>query len=157
MTFVKKACLAGAIVLSATGAFAQNNTRAGILSCDVSRGIGLFVVEKQTLVCTFTSEQGGRIDNYTGTIDQYGVTLGAVKAGHLVWAVLAATTGVAKGELAGSYTGVGANASVGVGAGVNVLAGANERALSLQPLSVEGQAGINIAGGVTRVTLVSAD
>ena len=79
-----------------------------------------------------------------------------VKEGHLVWGVVTAASGVPKGALAGTYAGVGANASLGVGAGANVLVGGSDKAFSLQPVSVEGQQGINIAGGVTTVTLVAA-
>lgn len=143
----------GALVLTSFAANAQHNTQVGILSCDVSKGIGLFVVEKQTLACTFVPTKGGAPDAYTGSIDQYGVTLGVVKEGHLVWGVVAPTAGLDKGALAGRYDGVGANASVGVGAGTNILVGANQRSISLQPISVEGQVGVNIAGGVTTVTL----
>jgi hypothetical protein len=57
--------------------------------------------------------------------------------------------------------GLGAEATLGVGLGVglgaNVLTGGTGRAFSLQPISVEGQTGLNIAGGVTTVTLVAAD
>jgi hypothetical protein len=34
--------------------------------------------------------------------------------------------------------------------------GGGNRSLSLQPISVEGQKGINIAGGITTVTLKAA-
>ncbi len=146
----------GALALTSIAANAQNNTQVGLLSCDVSKGIGLFVVEKQALSCVFTPANGGAPDAYTGSIDQYGIALGEVKEGHLVWGVVAPTAGLDKGALAGKYEGVGANASVGVGAGTNILVGASERAISLQPISVEGQIGINIAGGVTTVTLKAA-
>jgi Protein of unknown function (DUF992) len=98
----------------------------------------------------------GPVDDYTGTIDQFGVELGGVTAGHLIWGVIAASKGLPAGALAGSYAGVGANASFGVGAGANILVGGTGRAFSLQPLSVQGQTGVNIAGGVTTVTLVDA-
>jgi hypothetical protein len=87
----------------------------------VSRGIGMFVVEKQTL--------------------SFGVALGEVAAGHLVWAVVAATRGFPVGALAGTYAGVGASASINVGTGANILVGGSGRAFSLQPISVEGQQG----------------
>ena len=45
-------------------------------------------------------------------------------------------------------------ATVGVGAGVNVLVGGSDRTISLQPISVEGQTGLNVAGGVTELELV---
>ena len=132
---------------------AQLSDSVETLSCDVSRGIGMFVVEKQTLACVFRPAGGGPVDNYTGTIEQFGVELGAVAAGHLVWGVVAASKGLPAGALAGTYAGVGANASIGVGAGANILVGGTGRSFSLQPISVEGQTGVNIAGGITTVTL----
>ncbi|CAN7346155.1 DUF992 domain-containing protein [Phyllobacterium sp. LjRoot231] len=125
----------------------------GTLACDVSKGIGMFVVEKQKLSCTFKQDKGGNTDNYTGSIDEFGIALGEVTSGHLIWGVVAATSGLPAGALAGSYAGVGANASVGPGAGANILVGGTGKAFSLQPISVEGQEGINFAGGVTTVTL----
>ena len=61
--------------------------------------------------------------------------------GHLVWGVIAATSGVPAAALAGKYAGVGANASIGAGAGANILVGGSGNAFSLQPISVEGQIG----------------
>src|SRR5207342_1672842 len=136
------------VVLMPLAATAQNSTQVGTLSCDVSRGIGMFVVEKQTLACAF-KDQSGKAENYAGSIDQFGVELGEVKQGHLIWGVAAATAGLPAGALTGTYTGVGANASLGAGAGANILVGGSDRSLSLQPISVEGEQGINIAGGVT--------
>jgi Protein of unknown function (DUF992) len=155
MGYLRSTCFGLIVALVPLEASSQNSTQVGTLSCDVSRGIGLFVVEKQTLSCVF-QDQGGKIDNYAGSIDQFGVELGGVAQGHLVWAVVASTSGVPEGALAGTYAGVGANASLGAGAGANILVGGSNRAFSLQPLSVEGQAGINIAGGVTTVTLRDA-
>ena len=148
------ACLT--LLVTPMAASAQSSDRIGTLSCDVSKGIGMIVVEKQTLVCAFRPADGGPIDHYTGTIDQFGLELGGVTAGHLVWGIIAAARGVPAGALAGTYAGVGANASFGVGAGANILVGGTGRAFSLQPLSVQGQTGVNIAGGVTTVTLVDA-
>jgi hypothetical protein len=63
---------------------------------------------------------------------------------------------VQPGALAGTYAGAGAEATAGVGLGANVLVGGSGKAFSLQPISVEGQVGVNIAAGVTRVTLAPA-
>jgi hypothetical protein len=149
--------LSAAFFASSTPALAQSSVRVGTLACDVSAGIGLFVVQKQTLRCTFTPNGGGLVDSYTGKIDDFGVALGEVAAGHLVWGVIAAVPGLPRGALAGTYAGLGAEATVGVGLGANVLPGGTGRAFSLQPTSVEGQVGLNIAGGVTTVTLVAAN
>ncbi|WP_413991267.1 DUF992 domain-containing protein [Labrys okinawensis] len=148
--------LAVAGIALSSPSFAQSSSKIGALECDVSRGIGMFVVEKQTMICTFTPSNGGPIGRYTGKIDEYGVALGEVAAGRLVWAVLAATSGIPQGALAGTYAGAGADASAGVGVGANVLVGGSGRAFSLQPLSLEGEVGLNIAAGVTTVTLVYA-
>ena len=144
-----------ALGLLAAPALAQTTTKAGILSCDVSAGIGFILMQKQTLRCIFTPASGAAADVYTGRIDEYGVALGAVEKGHLVWGVLAPIEGVPHGALAGTYAGVGAEATAGVGVGANVLIGGTGRAFSLQPLSVEGQIGVNVAGGITTVTLIA--
>lgn len=156
MTFRKAYYAAIVVALIPFGAGAQNGTQVGTLSCDVSAGLGLFVVQKQKLACVFSQNGMSGGETYTGSIDQFGIELGGVESGHLIWGVIAATKGVPQGALAGTYAGVGANASFGVGAGANVLVGGSERAFSLQPLSVQGQLGVNIAGGVTTVTLAPA-
>ena len=143
-----------ALTLLATQAPAQNATQIGRLSCDVSAGVGFILVQKQTLRCLFTPTNGGAPQPYLGRIDEFGVALGAVSEGHLIWGVIAPASGVPYGALSGTYTGVGAEATAGVGLGANVLVGGTGRAFSLQPVSVEGQTGLNIAGGVTTVTLL---
>ncbi|QFY64100.1 DUF992 domain-containing protein (plasmid) [Rhizobium grahamii] len=128
----------------------------GILSCDVSKGVGEILARKQSLACQFKPD-GGASENYTGSIDEYGVELGKIDQGHLVWGVASASRGVSPGALAGRYVGVGAEAAVGVGAGANALVGGNNGSFSLQPLSVDGETGVNIATGVLKVTLKAAN
>jgi hypothetical protein len=60
---------------------------------------------------------------------------------------------LAPGALAGDFAGVTATAAVGVGAGANVLIGGSNRSISLQPLSIEGNTGLNIAAGIGAITL----
>lgn len=114
----------------------------------------MILVQKQTMTCLFTPTNGAPPEPYLGRIDEFGVALGAVNQGRLVWAVIAPSTGVARGALSGAYTGLGAEATAGAGFGANVLVGGTGRAFSLQPVSIEGQTGLNIAGGVTTVTLL---
>ncbi len=137
-------------------ATAQSNINVGALSCDVSAGIGMILAQKQTMRCTFRPNKGGPVDLYLGQINEYGVGIGEVAAGHLIWGVVAPSSGVPAGALAGTYVGVGGEVTVGAGVGGNVLIGGTGRAFSLQPISVEGQTGLNIAGGVTTVTLTPA-
>ena len=140
--------------LATSLATAQNATQVGRLSCDVSAGVGMILVQKQTMSCVFIPVNGAPPETYLGRIDEFGVALGAVGQGHLIWGVLAPASGVPQGALSGTYVGVGAEASAGAGLGANLLVGGTGRAFSLQPLSVEGQVGLNIAGGVTTVTLL---
>ncbi|HKS61669.1 MAG TPA: DUF992 domain-containing protein, partial [Xanthobacteraceae bacterium] len=46
-----------------------------------------------------------------------------------------------------------AEASAIVGLGANLLVGGNDRSIALQPLSVQGQVGINIAAGIAEISL----
>ena len=146
------------IVLAFYGqsANAQTYSKVGFLSCDVSAGIGLILVQKQQLKCVFTNQAGGPPEDYVGTITDYGVALGAVEKGHLVWGVLSSIDGVPQGALAGTYAGIGAEATAGAGLGANALIGGSQRAFSLQPVSVEGQVGVNVAAGITAMKLESA-
>jgi Protein of unknown function (DUF992) len=73
--------------------------------------------------------------------------------GVMAWAVLAPTNGVSPGALAGKYVGVSGDASLGVGGGANVLVGGSHRSVALQPVSVTGNVGINLALGVAGLTL----
>lgn len=139
-------------VMAGPGA-ADDKIKAGMLDCDVSAGVGLIFTEKQSMKCKFTPLGGGPVDNYTGSIDEVGVSIGATAGGVLVWSVISDQKGVPAGALAGKYTGLSANASVGVGLGENVLVGGNNSAFMLQPTSYEGQVGLNVAAGVTTVTL----
>jgi hypothetical protein len=144
----------GVIATAAATLPAAAGVKVGTLACDVSRGIGLILFQKQTMTCAFRADRGGPPDLYTGRIDEVGIAIGEVGAGHLIWGVIAPDSGVPQGALAGTYAGVGAEATVGAGVGANLLVGGTGRAFSLQPISVEGQVGLNIAGGVTTVTLV---
>jgi hypothetical protein len=137
-------------------ALAQPTTQVGTLTCDVSAGVGMILMQKQTMTCVFRPSNGAPPETYLGRIDQFGVALGAVNQGQLVWGVIAPSSGVPRGALSGTYGGVGAQATAGAGIGANVLVGGTGRAFSLQPVSIQGQTGVNIAGGVTTVTLLPA-
>jgi Protein of unknown function (DUF992) len=71
----------------------------------------------------------------------------------MVWAVFAPTEGPPPGSLDGTYGGVTASATAGVGVGANLLIGGSDRSISLQPLSVEGNTGLNVAGGIAGLRL----
>lgn len=145
--------IVGLAIAASAAAADDSQIHAGLLECDVSAGVGLIFSEKQTMSCTFKPVGGGPIDRYTGKIEEVGIALGATAKGIMIWSVVSAAHGVPSGALAGRYTGLSANASLGLGLGENVLAGGSNRAFMLQPSSYEGQVGLNIATGVTHVTL----
>jgi Protein of unknown function (DUF992) len=98
------------------------------------------------------------VEHYTGMIEKWGVDIGYHGGGVMAWAVLAPTTDIPKGALAGSYGGATGAVAAGVGASANILVGGSSgKTLSLQPLSIEGMTGINLALGVAQVTLVKAE
>jgi hypothetical protein len=57
------------------------------------------------------------------------------------------------GALTGNYAGGTASATVGVGVGANALIGGSTNTVALQPLSIEGNTGLNVAAGIAGVTL----
>jgi hypothetical protein len=74
----------------------------------------------------------------------------------IVWAVLNPTSDVSPGALNGDYVGATASASVGVGVGANVLVGGFNKSVTLQPLSIEGNQGLNVAAGIGAISLKHA-
>ena len=131
---------------------AQNRARVGVLDCDVSGGIGLIVGSRKAMNCTYTPSGQGPREVYTGSIGKFGLDVGATSGGRMVWGVYAATAG-GPAALAGTYAGASADASIGAGLGANVLVGGSNRTVALQPLSVQAQAGLNLAVGVSALTL----
>jgi len=148
--------LAGAAALavaSQSQAEDTNGVKIGVLSCNVSSGWGFVFGSSKDLNCTFQPD-GGAPEKYKGTIDKYGVDIGYQQGGVMVWGVFAPGN-VAPGALNGDYAGVTAGGSVGVGAGANALVGGGSNNVSLQPLSIEGMAGLNVAAGVASISLTA--
>ena len=126
--------------------------KAGVLTCQVASGWGLVFGSSKQLDCTFQSGSG-RTENYSGTINKYGVDVGYHNGGVIVWAVFAPSGDLAPGSLSGGYGGVTAGGAVGVGAGANALVGGSGNSVSLQPVSIEGMTGLNVAAGVASINL----
>jgi hypothetical protein len=141
-----------ALVAPIASANALPPVRAGILQCEGGQNVGFVVGSVTSLECVFQSE-GRRPEPYIATVRRYGVDLGITGQTSLAWAVNAPTGQVGRGDLAGNYGGVGANASVGVGFGGNFLVGGPANSYALQPISVQGQTGLNVAAGVADIEL----
>lgn len=149
------ACLAfvaAAFLFTAPPANAQSYIKTGVLTCTVNPGIGLIVMSTKTMSCTFSPNFRGP-EFYSGRITKVGIDVGVTGATVIVWVVLSKTTGYPIGALAGTYGGVSAEMTVGVGLGANVLIGGSNRAFALQPVSVQGQVGLDFAVGVTELQL----
>jgi hypothetical protein len=128
-------------------------TKVGLLRCQTAPAVSLVVSSHQRLRCDFTPDNGGVEESYTGHINRLGVDVGVKGGGVMTWAVIAPTTGVQSHALAGKYVGATGDVSFGLGAGAKVLVGGSHRTVTLQPLSVEGQVGVNLALGVAGLTL----
>ena len=142
--------VAGALTYGAP-AHAQGVT-AGVLTCNVASGFGFIFGSSRSINCTY-SPAGGAPQHYVGNINQFGVDIGYTQGGVLIWTVLAPTTAPPPGALAGTFVGATASATAGVGIGANVLVGGSGSTISLQPLSIQGQTGLNVAAGVASLTL----
>jgi Protein of unknown function (DUF992) len=140
----------GTIALD-TPARADAAVKAGVLTCHVDSGWGFVFGSSRSLRCTYSGS--GRNEHYSGKISKFGVDIGYLQSGVIVWGVFAPTTDLGAGALSGDYGGATGGASVGVGADANVLVGGSTREISLQPLSLEGDKGLNVAAGIASVSL----
>jgi hypothetical protein len=140
-----------AIAVSGAADAAPHGVRVGDLTCNVASGWGFVFGSSKDLHCTFRGND--HREHYTGSISKFGVDVGYTEGGVLVWGVFAPTTDMRKGALAGDYAGASAQVTAGVGAGANVLVGGLDKSVDLQPLSVEGSTGLNVAAGIGSISL----
>jgi hypothetical protein len=153
---MSKTCwsIAACVFLAVTTSASAQTTpaRVGGLTCETGARVGLLLGSRQRMRCVFRSNTG-QTYHYTGTITRLGLDVGVTGGGRLFWGVFAPTSHIGPGALRGNFVGASGNASLGVGLGANVLVGGSHRTISLQPLSVEGQVGINLALGVAGLRL----
>ena len=134
----------------------QPKERLGTLTCTVAGGVGLIIGSSTAVGCTVKRKRG-KSEHCEGSIGKLGVDVGVTRKSYLSWLVVnVKPTSVGAGALAGTYVGASAGASVGVGLGANALIGGDARNFGLQPLSGETSTGLNVAAGVSRLTLQSA-
>jgi hypothetical protein len=131
---------------------AQAAQPVGVLECNVSGGVGFIITSSKALACVFRPENG-RIEHYVGTIRRFGLDIGVTGPGRLAWGVLGLGTLHDHFPLAGEYAGATAEVTLGPGVGANALVGGSDRAVVLQPVSVNAQTGIDLAAGVGELLL----
>lgn len=149
--------IAAATLMAAVPTGARADIEAGGLTCRSPGGVGYVVAAVLNIDCVFAPSVGGPAHHYVGVIRRYGVDLGVTQSMAMGWVVFAPTGVIHPGDLAGVYGGVQGNASVGVGVGANALVGGSNNTFALQPVSAEGQIGLNVSAGVTGLELRSAD
>ena len=154
LKFITMAAAAAALGAGlATGAAADERIAVGLLTCGIKGGASFIFGSTRELRCVFKMAPGEEGERYEGEIHKYGLDLGITNSAVLEWTVLAPSRGIGAGALGGKYYGVAADASAGIGGGANVLAGGSNNTISLQPLSVQGQTGLNAAVTVAEVEL----
>ena len=151
-SFLLAAAAAATLVTFASPADAQSRTRVGGLTCNLAPSVGMIVGSRQQAACVFQPTRG-RPERYNAMISRLGVDLGVKEGGRLYWAVLAQSGRRPPRSLVGDYVGASGQAAFGIGAGANVLVGGSDRSISLQPLSVSSQRGVNVAAGVAALSL----
>ncbi len=162
--FIRTTMLSGAAALllavpgvassqtSQPAASGSAGVQAGFLSCHVASGWGFVIGSSRNLKCVWEPEKGVSY-NYTGKVGQFGVDLGYHRSSVLLWTVVAATSDKGAKSLEGTYAGVTAQAAIGVGAGVSALIGGFDKSITLQPIAISGEKGLNAAAGVQTITL----
>jgi hypothetical protein len=131
---------------------AAAGVKVGVLSCGEEPGWGYIIGSSQRLNCRF-DDTDGRISFYTGHISKLGLDIGRINGGTLTWAVFAPASRLDPGDLQGTYGGVQASVALGAGIGANAMIGGFDRSIALQPLSVEGLSGAEIAAGIGSIDL----
>jgi len=151
-SFLLAAAAAATLATFSSSADAQSRTRVGGLTCNLAPSVGMVIGSQQQAACVFQPTRG-RPERYNAQISRLGVDLGVKEGGRLYWAVLAQSGQRPPRSLVGDYVGASGQAAFGVGAGANVLVGGSDRSVSLQPVSVSAQRGVNVAAGVAALSL----
>jgi len=157
MTRITRLALASAAILAfaSSASAAPEGVKVGILTCQVESGWGYVLGSSKNIDCSYRPNHG-EADRYTGSISKFGVDIGYTDHGVIVWDVVAPTSDTRAGALEGGYAGATASATVGAGIGANVLLGGFDKSIALQPVSVEGNTGLDIAAGIGAMRLRSA-
>ena len=141
-----------ASIASAGAQQPMQRVQVGILECRGGASIGFIVGSVTNLGCVLRVE-GMPEDRYIATIHKVGLDLGITQESALAWGVYAPVARLGPGDLSGNYAGAQGSATLGVGVGGNLLVGGSANSIALQPLSVQGQVGLNLALGVEGLEL----
>jgi hypothetical protein len=140
------------LIVTAASATAQTRLQAGILQCRAAPAASFIVGSVHELGCIFRSDHGRRY-RYSGVVRRVGLDIGFTEQLGLAWAVFAPTHRIGPDDLSGNYGGVTAAGALGIGGNASALVGGSNNELTLQPLSFEGQTGLNVAIGIAGLEL----
>jgi len=147
------AFIAALFSLASMATPARAYIEAGSLSCRSPGTSSYIVFSARTFDCVFTPANGAPAQRYEGTVQRFGAQIGFTNDVALGWAVFAATSRLGPGALTGGYVGASGGAAIGVGVAANGLVGGLNNSFALQPISVEGQTGLNVIATVTGLDL----
>ena len=153
-SFILAGLAAASLVASVANSSAQQQrmVRVGVLECRGGASVGFIVGSVTHLGCVLRAD-GLPEDRYVATIRKVGLDIGITQETALAWGVFAPVDRLGPGDLSGTYAGAQGSASVGVGLGGNVLVGGSNNSIALQPLSVQGQVGLNVAASLESLEL----
>ena len=140
-----------ALALSSIPASAQQ-VQVGALECRGGESISFIVGSVSELTCIFRPNFGP-VQAYRARLTRAGVDVGVTAVSGLAWGVFAPTNQIGLGDLSGNYGGATAGGAFVIGAGANVMYGGSNNSFALQPLSLEGQVGLNVYAGVAGLEL----
>src|SRR3954454_1621839 len=154
---MRRSSLLAGVALALTACIASANAQqakvqVGVLECRGGSSVGFIVGSVTNLGCVLRVN-GAPDDSYVATIRKVGLDIGITQESALAWAVYAPVARLGPGDLSGNYAGAQGSASIGVGFGGNVLVGGSANSIALQPLSVQGQVGLNVAAGLESLEL----
>jgi Protein of unknown function (DUF992) len=132
---------------------APSGTKVGTLNCQLAPSIGFIIGSHQPMRCRYTPDGPFPPEFYEGVINTIGFDVGFTAGGVMAWAVIAPTVGPPRGGLAGTYVGASGSVTAGIGVGANVLFGGSGRSFALQPVSFQGQTGLDLTLGVSALEL----
>jgi|SRR5215831_10157321 hypothetical protein len=144
---------AGLFCLALVTTPAHAYVEAGTLNCRSPGASSYIVFSARLFDCVFVPANGARPQYYQGAVQRFGAQIGFTNDVALGWAVFAATSRLGPGALAGGYVGASGGVAIGIGVAANGLVGGLNNSFALQPISVEGQTGLNVIATVTGLEL----
>ena len=147
--------VAGLAIACAADA-APAGVKVGDLTCNVASGWGFVFGSSKDLHCTYPPATAIRVSIIPARSPSSASISATPKAACWSGACSRPPPTCARARCQGDYAGATAQATVGVGVGANALIGGLDKSIALQPLSVEGSKGLNVAAGIGSISLKSA-